>query len=132
MSFDTSPDERPSRNDTLEILADRIRARWQESDKKSDDERIVLAEMLKEAEERVKAGEDERFKTFKPWCVEELPDRSERDIRRLLRIAHAEDPVAEAERQRQAARDSMATSRARRKADQRWSASSLDDVRRAE
>ena len=59
---------------------------------KSDDQRLSAALLLKEAKERVEAGEDARFKSFRAWTVEMLPDRSDRDIRRLLQIANADDP----------------------------------------
>ena len=38
---------------------------------------------------RVEAGEDPRFASFRDWCREMIPGRSDRDIRRLLKIARA-------------------------------------------
>ncbi len=128
MSLNTSNDDRVTCRDPLDVVAGKIIALW----KKSDDQRTTAGLLLREAKERVEAGEDKRFVTFKAWCDEMLPNRSSRDIRRLLKRAYASDPAAEGERQRRASRESMATTRARRKADQRWSAAAGDDVLRAE
>src|SRR5438067_5069597 len=113
MSTNTAPNDCHSCRDPLDVVAGKIIALW----KKSDDQRTAAALLLKEAKERVEAGEDSRFATFKAWCDEMLPGRSGRDIRRLLQRAYAPDPAAEGERQRRASRESMTTTRARRKAD---------------
>jgi hypothetical protein len=125
-SDNTPTDDRRSSRDPLHILGEKILGLW----KKFDDQRTAIALLLREAKERVEAGEDKRFDTFKAWCAEMLPGRN-RDIRRLLQRAYAEDPAAEGERQRCVAKESMARTRARRKADQRWTAASSDDVLRA-
>jgi hypothetical protein len=72
----------------LDIVAGKILAFW----KRADDQRVLAAVLLKEAKERVEAGEDARFASFPEWCRERLPGRSKRDIRRLLQIAKAPDP----------------------------------------
>jgi hypothetical protein len=51
--------------------------------------------------------------SWSEWCRENI-ERSEQDIRRLLRIALASDPEAEAERQRATAREGMQRTRAKR------------------
>jgi hypothetical protein len=127
MAISTATDDRSSGRAPLDVVADKIIAFW----KKSDDQRTAVAMLLKEAKERVASGEDKRFLTFKAWCHDLLPGRSDRDIRRLLQRAYAPDPVAEGERQRRAARDSTARTRARRRKDQRWSAAGSDEVVRA-
>jgi hypothetical protein len=87
---DTPKTTKDPTRDTLETVARKILASW----KKSDDQRLTAAMLLKEAKERVEAGEDKRFKTWKAWCFEMLPGRSERDISRLLKIANADNPEA--------------------------------------
>jgi hypothetical protein len=111
MSLDTASNDRCSSRDPLDVVAGKINILW----KKSDDQRTAAALLLKEAKDRIASGEDKRFLTFKAWCQELLPGRSDRDIRRLLQRAYAPDPIAEGERQRRAARDSMARTRAHRR-----------------
>ena len=74
--------------DPLDVVAGKILAFW----KKAEDQRLSAALLLKEAKERVEAGEDGRFTSFLAWCRHRLPGRSDREIRRLLQIANAPDP----------------------------------------
>jgi hypothetical protein len=76
------------KRDPLDVVAGKILAFWE----RADDQRVLAAMLLKEAKERVEAGEDARFASFPLWCRECLPGRSNRDIRRLLQIANAPDP----------------------------------------
>ena len=109
--------------DTLDTIAGKINAAW----KRWDDLRVSTAKLLLEAKTRIEAGEDPSYPTFFEWCHDKLtPTRTERDIRRLLKIANAPEPDKEANRQRQKARESMARTRARRR-DQRWSATEGSD-----
>jgi hypothetical protein len=63
----------------LDVVAEKILAFW----KRADDRRVFAAMLLKEAKERVEAGEDPRFASFPEWCRERLPGRSNREIRRF-------------------------------------------------
>jgi hypothetical protein len=74
--------------DPLDVVAGKIRALWQ----RAEDQRLAAALLLREAKERVEAGEDPRFVSFPVWCQVHLPGRSSRDIRRLIKIANAPDP----------------------------------------
>src|SRR5215831_6274633 len=76
------------KREPLDIVAGKILALWE----RADDQRVLAAMLLKEAKERVEAGEDACFASFPLWCRERLPGRSTRDIRRLLQIANAPDP----------------------------------------
>ena len=124
MSLNDTVDHRCFSGDPLEVVAQKLNAKWKES----DDQRTEVALLLKEAKERVEYGEDKRFSSFREWCHELLPGRSFRDIRRLLQRANAPDPAEEGERQRRVARESMARTRARRKEDQRWSATEANET----
>jgi hypothetical protein len=102
----------PSPHDSLDAVAGQILALWQ----KADDHRLAVAMLLKEARERVEAGEDPLFRSFRIWCHEKLPGRSERDIRRLIAIASAPDPTAAmTESRAKAKHQTRRTARARQK-----------------
>jgi hypothetical protein len=76
----------------LDIVAGKILGLL--DDHEPEDRRLAAAQLLKQAQERIEAGEDSRFPTFKVWWQEKLPGRSARDIRRLLAYANAPDPKA--------------------------------------
>ena len=78
--------------------------------------------LLKEAKERVEAGEDARFDSFRAWCREYLPGRSNRDIRRMLQIANAPDPQSKLNEMRATARDQTRRWRQQTRMDSRKSA----------
>jgi len=87
--------------DPLEVVAGKIRALW----KKSEDQRLAAALLLKEAKERVEAGEDPHLVSFASWCHAYLPERSKREIRKLLQIASAPDPKAALDKMRSDTRE---------------------------
>jgi hypothetical protein len=107
----------PTRN-PLDVVAENILAFW----KKADDQRVFAAMLLKEAKKRVEAGEDARFASFPEWCRERLPGRSSRDIRRLLQIANARDPMSMLDNMRAKAREDTRRWRERSRTDSRESA----------
>src|SRR5438045_3757250 len=74
----TATDDRCSGRDPLDVVAGKINALW----KKSDDQYMTIAQLLKESKERVESGEDKRFQTFEAWCHELLPGRSDSDVQR--------------------------------------------------
>ena len=83
-----APDIIPPR-ESLDDLARHINEGWTEADerrKEADDRRLTTALRLKEAKDRIEAGEDPEWPDFLDWCAEKLtPHRSEREIDRLLR-----------------------------------------------
>jgi hypothetical protein len=102
--------------DPLDVVAGKIRALLQ----KAEDQRLAAALLLKQAKERVEGGEHPRFSSFSAWCRQYLPERSQRDIRRLLQIASAPDPESALNEMRSKGREQ--TRRWRVKADSRESA----------
>ena len=113
--IETSQD--PTRN-PLDVVAEKILAFW----KRADDQRVFAAMLLKEAKERVEAGEDARFASFPEWCRESLPGRSNRDIRRLLQIANAADPKSMLDNMRAKTREDTRRWREKTRTDSRESA----------
>jgi len=113
--IETSQD--PTR-DPLDIVAGKILAFW----KRADDQRVFAAMLLKEAKERVEAGEDACFASFPEWCRERLPGRSNRDIRRLLQIANAPDPKSMLTKMRAKTREDTRRWREKSRMDSRESA----------
>jgi hypothetical protein len=110
--------------DTLDVVAGKIVAYW----RKSDDQRLSAALLLREAKERVENGEDRRFANFRDWCRAKLPGRSDDDIGRLLRYANSPDPEAALNEDRARSRERSRRWRASRSASAA-SASSPGDVR---
>jgi hypothetical protein len=113
--IETSQD--PTR-DQLDVVAGKILTFW----KRADDQRVFAAMLLKEAKERVEAGEDARFVSFPQWCRECLPGRSNRDIRRLLQIANAPDPKSVLNEMRAKTREDTRRWREKTRTDSRESA----------
>jgi hypothetical protein len=113
--IETSQD--PTR-DPLDVVAGKILTFW----KRADDQRVFAAMLLKEAKERVEAGEDARFGSFPQWCRECLPGRSNRDIRRLLQIANAPDPKSMLNKMRAKTREDTRGWREKTRTDSRESA----------
>jgi hypothetical protein len=56
------------------------------------DARLMRAVALKAAKDRIDGGESCGYPDFWAWCAAKFPDRSARDINRLLEIANAPDP----------------------------------------
>jgi hypothetical protein len=110
--------QEPTR-DPLDVVARKILALLD----KSDDQRLSAAMLLKESKERVNAGEDPRFASFRAWCWECLPGRSDREIRRLLQIANAPDPQCKLNAMRATTRDQTRRWRHKKRTDSRESAS---------
>jgi hypothetical protein len=104
--------------DPLDVVAGKILAFW----KSADDKRVLAAMLLKEAKERVEAGEDALFASFSEWCRERLPGRSNRDIRRLLQIANAPDPKSMLNKMRAKTREDTRRWREKTRTDSRESA----------
>jgi hypothetical protein len=109
---------RGSTRNPLDVVAEKILAFW----KKADDQRVFAAMLLKQAKERVEAGEDARFASFPEWCRERLPGRSNRDIRRLLQIANAPDPKSMLDNMRAKTREDTRRWREKSRTDSRESA----------
>jgi hypothetical protein len=59
---------------------------------KAEDHRIAAGQLLIEARKRVEAGEAGSH-TWSTWCNHNINCRSERDIRRVMRIAAHQDPA---------------------------------------
>ncbi len=92
--------------DTLDTIGGKIQAYL----KKSDDQRLSAALLLLQAKTRIENGEtfDGGLTEWRGYCSIYLPDRSARDIRRLLKIAGADDPEAAIDAERAARRESDA------------------------
>jgi len=80
--------------DTLETIAGKINAYL----KRSDDQRVSAAVLLREAKERVEGGEAGNI-SWVGWCRVNIKrrngkPRSLRDIERLIAAAYAPDPLA--------------------------------------
>jgi len=99
--------------DTLahEIVASFDKARQYASN--ADDFRLRAGLQLIEARQRVERGEAGPGVLWTHWCVANI-NRTERDIQKVMKLAGAGDPHAALERDRAAARISMAATRARR------------------
>jgi hypothetical protein len=93
----------------LDTIAAEIKARWKIVDKVHD-HRIAISLLLREARDRVAAGEASDL-TWSDWCSLNVK-RSERDIRKVLALTDGTKSAAEKlADQRAAAAKSMAASR---------------------
>jgi hypothetical protein len=111
---------------TLDGLAKEIRSTLDRADKSqrhADDLRITAGRMLLAAREQVQAQK----LVWSEWLAANVPDRSERDVRRLLAVAKAPDPAAAADQERRATREQVAATR-QRQADIRMSAADFDPM----
>jgi hypothetical protein len=99
MSNPDSDIKEPLERETLEALAVKIARYANEADEKM----IEAAKLIREARKRVKAGEAGKI-TWKTWARENIKLCDSR-LRELQRIAKAEDPRKELERQRQMTRE---------------------------
>jgi len=109
-------------NYELSVLAEHINIRLNRAE--SDDDlagsyrrsaernRVEAGRMLFKAKRLIETTPGSN-NSWPEWCKANIK-RSEQDIRRLLKIARADDPEAEAERQRATAREGMARTRAKR------------------
>jgi hypothetical protein len=105
----------------LSVLAEQINIRLNRAERDDDiagsyrqsaeRKRIEAGKMLLKAKRLIEAPGGNI--AWSEWCRANI-ERSEQDIRRLLRIALADDPEAEAERQRAIAREGMVRTRAKR------------------
>ena len=99
---------KPSNKLPLPTLATAINAKLAECDATGlllTDQRIAAGVMLAEAKERVDKG------TFETWCKANIK-RSKSDIRALMALAKAPDPVQARETEKARAREGMASTRA--------------------
>ena len=104
----------------LDTLAREINARLTKADEiegKANDHRIAAGLQLIAARKRVDAGEavDDTGAGigWEHWCAINI-NRSQRDVRRVMRIAGRKDPTAALEAERDTAREGMARSRQNR------------------
>src|SRR4051812_8154178 len=103
-------------SDPLPVVAGKINANLDIAEKATENarqKRVSAGLLLIEARQRVEAGEAGVQMTWTWWLRDNIK-RSEGDCRKVMRIAGAKDPHAEAERQRKAAATSMAKTRAER------------------
>jgi hypothetical protein len=108
---------KPDSRDTLETVAGKINAYL----KKSDDQRVSAALLLREAKERIESGEAGDI-SWVSWCTTNIKrydgkPKSLRDIERLIAAAYATDPYAHIDADREKSRLSMAKSRAKKNAE---------------
>jgi DUF3102 family protein len=96
-----------SDHNRLDALCREIREEWQNADKNYDDARLRIGRLLVEAKTLVKDGE------WKEWCRENVPGKTERDIRRLIAMAKSADPEAAREAEKTKAREGMKATRER-------------------
>jgi hypothetical protein len=94
----------------LDVIAGQISAHLDKA-AKADEHRLSAGMLLIEARRRVDAGEagDVRWEN---WCAANIK-RSSRDIRRVMRLAGASDPVQAIAQERGEARDRMQAVRGR-------------------
>ena len=95
--------------ETLEILAEKI-ARYANE---ADEQMIEAAKLIREARKRIKAREAGKI-TWKTWARENI-NLCDSRLRELQRIAKAEDPWKELERQRQMTRERVERHRKKKK-----------------
>jgi hypothetical protein len=91
---------------TLDDLGKAIRDtldRADTSQRRADDLRITAGQMLLVAQQRV----HEQKLVWSEWLKTNIPDRSDRDVRRLIALAKAPDPEAAIEEDRRKAREGM-------------------------
>jgi hypothetical protein len=99
--------------DTLPVVAGKINAFLDKADqasKKFSEYRISAGRLLIEARQRVDAGEAGDTVTWTQWLSDNV-DRSERDCRRVMRLAGADDPHAALAKEREANRAQRAERR---------------------
>ena len=95
--------------ETLEILAEKITRYANEADEKT----LEAAKLIREARKRVEAG-DAGDVTWETWAGENIKLCDSR-LRELQRIAEAEDPPKELERQRKMTRERVERHREKKK-----------------
>ncbi len=95
--------------ETLEILAEKITRYANEADEKT----LEAAKMVREARKRVEAG-DAGNADWETWARENIKLCDSR-LRELQRIAEAEDPQKELERQRKMTRERVERHREKKK-----------------
>jgi hypothetical protein len=96
----------------LDALAKDIRDvldRADKSQRRADDLRLTAGQMLLAARQQVAVQK----LIWSEWLQVNIPDRSERDVRRLIAIAKAPDPAAAAEEARAKTREQVAETRQR-------------------
>jgi hypothetical protein len=94
----------------LLTLVKEINHRWEQADRldgQADDHRIAAGIRLAEAREIV--GDT----GWQKWCAEHIPDRSIRDVYRLLKIGQAGDPEKALSDEREQNREAQRKSRAK-------------------
>jgi hypothetical protein len=89
----------------LENIAAEINVRLQLA-AKADDHRIAAGKLLIEAQERVEAGEAGDI-TWSDWVQQHI-DRSPGDVRKVMALARAEDPLTARSQEKERARRGMA------------------------
>ncbi len=95
--------------ETLEILAEKITRYANEADEKT----LEAAKLIREARKRVEAGDAGKIK-WETWARENIK-LSQSRLRELQRIAEAEDPREELERQRKMTRERVERHREKKK-----------------
>jgi len=95
--------------ETLEVLAEKIVRYATEADEKS----IEAANLIREARKRVEAGDAGEI-TWSSWALKNIKLSPSR-LRELQRIAEAEDPQTELERQRMVTRKRVERHREKKK-----------------
>ena len=99
--------DEPRANEPLNVVAEKIAVHA----RKADDQVISAAMLLKEARQRVEAGEAGEI-TWYEWASKNI-ELSLSRLRELQRIASAEDPRRELERQRKLTQKRVETHRAK-------------------
>ena len=102
------PDALTTNAPTLADLAVEINAAFGQA----DSSRLHAGRLLLQAQEIFKAGKA-RGDSWRAWCATNIPDRSYRDIGRVMKLARSADPIAALAEERKKARLGMAKKRAR-------------------
>jgi hypothetical protein len=109
----------PDTRSPLDRLRDEIAAGFKEVDQhegRAEAARIAVGRKLIEARALVDAGHRHSGGAFVPtwtaWCGENVPGRSLRDIRKVMKLARADDPAAAHEAEKAGTRDRVAKHRA--------------------